>query len=84
MTKLARTCVHAHKGGQSWYLAMPKDGLAPRVAIYAISTRHPAYLDPLLNAPSGTSRSQRVDNEVGENACPGCSQGRSELVCYHV
>ena len=46
MTKLASMCVHGHKGGQSWYLAMPKDGLAPRVAIYAISTRHPAYLDP--------------------------------------
>ena len=50
MTKLARMCVHAHKGGQSWYLAMPKeDGLAPRVAIYAILTRHPAYLDPLMH-----------------------------------
>ena len=44
MTKLARTRVHARKGGQSWSTAMPEDGQAPRVMIRTILTPHPAYL----------------------------------------
>jgi len=44
MTKLARTRVHARKGGQSWYLAMYEDGQAPRVMICTVSTLRLAYL----------------------------------------
>ena len=44
ITKFARTRVWARKGGQSWSLAMYKDGRAPRVMICTISTLHPAYL----------------------------------------
>ena len=50
MTKLARTRAHARKGGQSWSLAMPGDGQAPRVMICSISTPHPAYLQPYTYA----------------------------------
>ena len=46
MTKLARTRVHARKGGQSWSLAMSEDGRAPRVVRCKISTPHPAYSMP--------------------------------------
>ena len=42
-TKLARTRVHARKGGQSWSLAMSEDGQALRVVRCKFSTPHPAY-----------------------------------------
>ena len=50
MTKLARTRVHARKGGQSWSMAMSEDGQAPRVMICTISALHPADLHALPGA----------------------------------
>jgi len=44
MTKLTKTRVRACKGGQSWYLAMPKDRPARRGMICTVSTLRPAYL----------------------------------------
>ena len=82
MTKLARTRVRARKGGQSWSLDIYEDRPARRVMICTVSTLRPAYLHSLPGAQSGT-RSQSVDDQVGENACP-CSQGRSELVTGHI
>ena len=83
MTKLAKTRVRARKGDQSWSLAMSEDRQARRVMICTVSTLRPAYRTRCRGARLGTSRSQNVDDKVGENACPG-SQGRSELVIGHV
>ena len=46
MTRLARTRARAHKGGQSGSMSIPEYGPAPRAVLCAVSTRHPAYLDP--------------------------------------
>ena len=46
MTRLARTRARAHKGGQSGSMPMPEDGPAPMTVLCAVSTPHPAYLDP--------------------------------------
>ena len=83
MKKLAKTRVRARKGDQSWSLAISEDRQARRVMICTVSTLRPAYRTRCRGARLGTSRSQNVDDKVGENACPG-SQGRSELVIDHV
>ena len=46
MTRFARTRAQAHKGGQSGSMLMTEHGPAAKGVLCAVSTPHPAYMDP--------------------------------------
>ena len=46
MTRFARTRAQAHKGGQSGSMPIRDHGPAAKDVLCAVSTPHPAYLDP--------------------------------------